>query len=183
MYSDLSNDVTSRENSCLKSQQQVNDHLKDMGQGAGINGVESVDYENTDFPKTKNGKDTRDADGIIHNKTGGIVSAVTYLHYHGFTTTGSIYMSPHVSLSGFDVTFDHELIHIYHYNKYSAGKLVNERLKSYSENVAHSFNQQYFPYEIVPEDYSGLGYPHTDYPKYLIPVPLPSIPQPSYWLK
>jgi len=181
VYSDLSNDVTSRANSILKSQQEMIDYLASVNQGAGINGVESVDYENTVFPKKQT--ETRDADGIIHTKDGRIVSGVTYLHYRGFKITGSIYMSPHLSLGGFDVTFNHELIHIYHYNKYSGGKLINDKLKSYSEYVAHSYNQQYFPNEIAPIDFSGYGYSHTDIPSYLIPVSLPLIPQPSFWIK
>ena len=81
-----------------------------------------------------------------------------------------IVMFPHKTLDGFNITFNHETIHVYHFRKYGEMSKTNG---DYSETVAYRYDNLYdsnskLPKDIVP--YTGnLSLFDIPWPK-LIPI-------------
>ncbi len=138
-----------KKNSIYKNTEAMNKGLADSGYEPGKNGIQSVEYENTDFlvNKSKNEQNHvyRDADGMIRAKIdGAYIDGVTYTKFSGLNREHTIYMSPHATVRGFNVTFNHELIHVYHFNNYT------KEYSADSEYVALMYTKSYFPTVVNP---------------------------------
>ena len=81
-------DLIEKKNSIYKNTEAMNKGLADSGYEPGKNGIQSVEYENTDFlvNKSKNEQNHvyRDADGMIRAKIdGAYIDGVTYTKFSG----------------------------------------------------------------------------------------------------
>lgn len=163
--------VTTRQKSPIQSQEEMEICLEEAGHTDGNNKIESVQYENTEFAGMKGYK--RDADGVIWFN-GKKIAGVTKTVYSGLKIKEHIiYMSPHASEKSFFANFNHELIHVYHHNKYGMSIKDRKEFKNYTEKTAHYYTSMIFPDHRVPASYKSYNGNLSvfDLPRYLIPLP------------
>lgn len=136
-YAEDETDMTpvSKDESCFQSTRAMTDELKKYENI--LNGYEiaEIGYENETFVKGTGLSRIKDG-RLYHATTDRYPSGAMKPVYKGFKTEYHIYMSPHKTVNAFKITLNHELIHIYHHQKY--GFIGND-----SEYVATAYSQSF----------------------------------------
>ena len=132
----------------------MNDELCYMSESYFKNKQEMIDYLNS---IDRNAKDINiDAITYRDNSKGNKKLGTVYaLFIAGKISFLEMIMYPHKTLDGFNVSFNHEVIHTYHYRKYGN---MDTKEGDYTETVAHNYTNLYdsdfkLPKHIAP--YTG----------------------------
>ncbi|MFV0391262.1 MAG: RHS repeat-associated core domain-containing protein [Paludibacteraceae bacterium] len=148
---DMNNELCYMSESRFKNKQEMMDYLESINRNASDIDADQIRYADN-YPGNKKLGSTRTT--VIFGKISHI----------------EMVMFPHKTLDGFNITFNHETIHVYHYRKY--GEMDNTN-GDYSETVAYRHDNLYdsntkLPKDIVP--YTGnLSLFDVPWPK-LIPI-------------
>ena len=132
-------------------------------------GVTKVGYTNK---FSESDKLRRESNGVLTYKTDGShPSGLMRPYYKGLKTEYHIYMSPHETVNAFNITVNHELIHVYHHTKYGRNYDTGA-----SEYVASSYTRFYVPN--FRHHYAPGIYKLHDIPANLIPIKEAYLPIP-----
>ena len=133
---DMNNELCYMSESCFKNEQEMMDYLASINRNASAIDADQIRYVDN-YPSNKKLGSTR---------TTVIFGEISHIE---------VVMFPHKTLDGFNITFNHETIHVYHYRKYGVMNNING---NYSETVAYRHDNLYdfntkLPNGIVP--YTG----------------------------